>query len=29
MKMDLTQPTIKVENAKGISYTGKITKFFL
>ena len=27
MKMDLTQPTIKVENAKGISYTGKITKF--
>lgn len=29
MKMDLTQPTIKVENAKGISYTGKITKFTL
>ena len=28
MKMDLTQPTIKVENAKGVSYTGKITKFF-
>lgn len=27
MKMDLTQPTIKVENAKGVSYTGKITKF--
>lgn len=27
MKMDLTQPTIKVENAKGASYTGKITKF--
>ena len=29
MKMDLTQPTIKVENAKGVSYTGKITKFTL
>lgn len=28
MKMDLTQPTINVENAKGVSYTGKITKFF-
>lgn len=27
MKIDLTQPTIKVENAKGVSYTGKITKF--
>lgn len=27
MKMDLTQPTIKVENAKGVSYTGKIIKF--
>lgn len=27
MKMDLTQPTIKVENTKGVSYTGKITKF--
>ena len=27
MKMDLTQPTINVENAKGVSYTGKITKF--
>lgn len=29
MKIDLTQPTIKVENAKGVSYTGKITKFTL
>ena len=29
MKMDLSQPTIKVENAKGVSYTGKITKFTL
>lgn len=29
MKMDLTQPTIKVENTKGISYTGKITKLTL
>lgn len=28
MKMDLTQPTIKVENTKGVSYTGKIIKFF-
>lgn len=27
MKIDLTQPMIKVENAKGVSYTGKITKF--
>lgn len=27
MKMDLTQPTIKVENSKGVTYTGKITKF--
>ena len=27
MKMDLSQPTIKVENAKGVSYTGKIIKF--
>ena len=27
MKMDLTQPTINVENAKGVSYTGKIAKF--
>ena len=27
MKMNLTQPTIKVENSKGVSYTGKITKF--
>ena len=27
MKMDLTQPTIKVETAKGVSYTGKIIKF--
>lgn len=27
MKLDLTQPTIKVENSKGVSYTGKITKF--
>lgn len=29
MKIDLTQPTIKVETAKGVSYTGKITKFTL
>lgn len=29
MKMDLSQPTIKVENAKGASYTGKITRFTL
>ena len=29
MKMDLSQPTIKVENAKGVSYKGKITKFTL
>lgn len=29
MKMDLTQPTIKVENAKGVSYTGKITRLTL
>lgn len=27
MKIDLTQPTIKVENGKGVSYTGKIAKF--
>lgn len=27
MKIDLTQPTIKVENSKGVSYTGKITNF--
>lgn len=27
MKMDLTQPMIKVENVKGASYTGKITGF--